>query len=62
MKLKRKNKGISINYSLIHTGQHYDKKMSGNFFNELNIPEPDENLNADMVLRQSKQSHNDSIW
>ena len=43
---KKKSEGISINYSLIHTGQHYDKKMSGNFFNELNIPEPDENLNA----------------
>ena len=24
---------------LIHTGQHYDKHMSGVFFNELEIPE-----------------------
>lgn len=33
-----------IQYRLIHTGQHYDKKMSGNFFEQLNIPEPDVNL------------------
>ncbi len=38
--------GKQIAYRLIHTGQHYDKKMSGDFFEELNIPEPDENLGA----------------
>lgn len=38
--------GKNINYRLIHTGQHYDKKMSGDFFDELGIPEPDENLGA----------------
>lgn len=27
-----KNGGIAINYRLIHTGQHYDKNMSGSFF------------------------------
>ncbi len=33
-----------IEYRLIHTGQHYDKKMSGNFFEQLGIPEPNVNL------------------
>ncbi|MEQ9376690.1 MAG: UDP-N-acetylglucosamine 2-epimerase (non-hydrolyzing) [Imperialibacter sp.] len=33
-----------IRFRLIHTGQHYDAKMSDTFFQELNIPEPSVNL------------------
>ena len=36
--------GKDIQYRLVHTGQHYDKKMSGDFFEQLGIPEPDTNL------------------
>lgn len=43
---QRQKEGHNITYRLIHTGQHYDKKMSGDFFEQLGIPDPDVNLEA----------------
>ncbi len=36
----------SIQPLLVHTGQHYDEKMSDLFFRQLNIPQPDLNLDV----------------
>jgi UDP-N-acetylglucosamine 2-epimerase (non-hydrolysing) len=38
------NKNSDIEHCLVHSGQHYDELLSGNFFTDLGIPEPDVNL------------------
>ena len=35
-----------IEYTLVHTGQHYDREMSDVFFDELGIPTPDHHFEA----------------
>lgn len=42
----RLKSGGALKYRLIHTGQHYDQKMSGDFFEQLGIPQPHHNLEA----------------
>lgn len=40
----RKAEGGPLRWRLAHTGQHYDPRMSGEFFAQLGIPAPDVNL------------------
>lgn len=41
---RRHAAGSRLEYRLVHTGQHYDTRMSGAFFTQLGIPEPHANL------------------
>ncbi len=41
---KKQNEGADVSFRLVHTGQHYDKNLSDTFFEELNIPKPNSNL------------------
>jgi UDP-N-acetylglucosamine 2-epimerase (non-hydrolysing) len=36
----------TVEHCLVHTGQHYDELLSGNFFADLGLPKPDVNLQA----------------
>lgn len=45
IELAKKN-GSSLEYRLVHTGQHYDSALSGSFFRDLGIPDPDVNLDS----------------
>lgn len=44
MKRASEREGFLLKYRLVHTGQHYDSKMSGAFFEQLGIPQPNVNL------------------
>ncbi|MEL6107380.1 MAG: UDP-N-acetylglucosamine 2-epimerase (non-hydrolyzing) [Planctomycetota bacterium] len=39
-----KSRSPDVSQTLVHTGQHFDEKMSDVFFRELELPKPDEHL------------------
>jgi len=41
---QRERPAETIRHLLVHTGQHYDDLMSGSFFSDLKLPEPDVHL------------------
>ena len=46
-----------IDYLLVHTGQHYDREMYGNFFSQLDIPDPDIDLGVGSDTHAKQTAH-----
>jgi UDP-N-acetylglucosamine 2-epimerase (non-hydrolysing) len=44
LKKEQAKKHPAIEHCLVHSGQHYDELLSGNFFADLGLPQPDVNL------------------
>ena len=51
------NKYPGIKHILVHTGQHYDVKMSDAFFTDLEIPKPDVHLNIGSGTHAEQVGH-----
>lgn len=52
--LKHKSK---VKHKIVHTGQHYDKKMSDVFFKELELPKPDIYLGVGSRSHAEQKAH-----
>ena len=54
-----------FNETIIHTGQHYDKKMSEFFFDELDIPHPNYHMNissqSSLIMTSSSNEINAAL-
>jgi UDP-N-acetylglucosamine 2-epimerase (non-hydrolysing) len=46
LKNEESEKHPAIEHCLVHSGQHYDELLSGNFFADLGLPKPNVNLEA----------------
>jgi UDP-N-acetylglucosamine 2-epimerase (non-hydrolysing) len=44
LKTNDPQKSPAFEHCLVHSGQHYDELLSGNFFSDLGLPKPDVNL------------------
>ncbi len=49
-------KNKKIRHIIVHTGQHYDKELSKNFFRDLKIPLPEYNLKIGSCSREKQVS------
>jgi len=47
---------LNMDYTTVHTNQHYDQSMNGAFFEELKLPEPDEFLETPKKASHAEQT------
>lgn len=47
----------AIENLLVHSGQHYDQSLSGNFFSDLGLPKPDVNLQVGSGSQAAQTAH-----